>query len=175
MSKLILFSLNICFFFFVSSSLIYSFPVKINDNSFFYVIADSTASATDTLQTQQEIGKIFTAADADSLFGPVQSADTVKTQILVQLAEKSPSYLMFNLIDGKANILDSSRTVLFGTLGTVKPDQVFRLFSTSKVLELIKQGGSDTTIIELRTNVLTLTNGTSIMEEGLPCPPYCEK
>ena len=173
MNKLYLFSLYICFFFFVSAGNIYSSQLIVNGKSSSIVIADSTASAADTLQTQEEIGKIYSAAEADSLYGKALSADTIKTEILIQLAEKSPGCLMFNLIDGKANILDSSRTVLFGTLGTVKPDLVFRLFSTSKVLELIKQGGSDTTIIQLRTNTTTLTNGDAVMEEGQPCPPYC--
>jgi len=87
--------------------------------------------------------------------------------------------MMFNLIEGKACILNASREVISSNSlvvsinQTIEPTQVFRLFSTSKVLELIKQGGSDVTTIETRANVLTLNNGDIILELSLPCPPIC--
>lgn len=156
------FSMFICLLLFASQSFIYSSQL---------IITDSTSLASDTIKIA---GKIFIKAEADSLFGPVQNADTIKTEILKQLADKSPDYLMFNITDGKANIINSSREVIYGTMETVKPEQVFELFSASKVQELITTGGADITIIELRTNVLTITNGTTIMEEGIPCPPHCK-
>ncbi|MDR3627516.1 MAG: hypothetical protein P4L45_11815 [Ignavibacteriaceae bacterium] len=164
------FFLFICLLLFTSPYFIYSSQIKVTDKSFSIIIADSTSSASDTTKI---IGTIFTKAEADSLFGPVQYSDTMRTEVLMQLVNKSPQYLMFSFLDGKANILNSSREVIYGTLGTVKAEQVFKLFSSSKVQELITTGVEDITIIELRTNALTLTNGTIVLEEGSPCPPKC--
>jgi hypothetical protein len=161
MNILYKFSLFICLLLFASQNFDYSSQLIIND---------STSSTSDTTKI---IGKIFTKAEADSLFGPAKDADTLKTEILTQLADKSPDYLMFDIADGKANILNSSREVIFGTLGTAKSEQVFELFSANKVQELINTGGANITIVELRTNTLTLTNGDIVMEEGVPCPPKC--
>jgi hypothetical protein len=71
------------------------------------------------------------------------------------------------------NIPNSSKEVIFGTLETVKPEQVFELFSASMVQELVNTGGADITIVGLRTNTLTLTNSDTVMEEGIPCPLKC--
>jgi hypothetical protein len=38
---------------------------------------------------------------------------------------------------------------------------------------LIKQGSSDITTIETRKDVLTLTNGATVLELSMPCPPVC--
>jgi hypothetical protein len=130
-------------------------------------------ASNDTVHFTGTAGKIYTKAAVDSLYGPVLNSDTIKTADLANLAVNSPSYIMFNLINGKACILNASRQVIFSTAQTINPDQQFRLFSTNQVLELIKQGGSDVTSVEKRANTITLTNGVIAMEEGEPCPPIC--
>jgi hypothetical protein len=138
-----------------------------------------SAALSDSTKITGEIGKIYTKTEADSLFGPVLTIDTVKTDDLAKLAKNTPKYMLFNLIEGKACVLNASREVIFnnplvvGKAPTIEPTKVFRLFSTSKVLELIKQGGSDVTTIETREKALVLTNGASVMEESIPCPPIC--
>ncbi|MGD1006609.1 MAG: hypothetical protein ABR980_05195 [Ignavibacteriaceae bacterium] len=156
---------------FVSSN--FTFSQTINNT------AKASTTISGTTNITGEVGKIYTKAEADSLYGPVLKADNIKTDDLAKLAENSPKYMMFNLIEGKACILNASREVISSNSlvvsinQTIEPTQVFRLFSTSKVLELIKQGGSDVTTIETRANVLTLNNGNTILELSLPCPPIC--
>ena len=60
-----------------------------------------------------------------------------------------------------------------GPASSIKPDQVFKLLSTSKVIELLTLGGSDITNVEIREKALTLTNGLTALEETSACPPWC--
>jgi hypothetical protein len=165
-------------------ALLFGLMLFISTNSTYSQTSNDTtkvsAALSDTAKITGEIGKIYTKAEADSLFGPVLTVDTVKTTDLANLAKNTPKYMLFNLIDGKACVLNASREVIFnnslvvGKAPTIEPTKVFRLFSTSKVLELIKQGGSDVTTIETKANVLTLTNGATVLEQSLPCPPHCD-
>ena len=124
------------------------------------------------------IGKLYTKADANQTYGAVVSSVTINTQILLNAIEKSPGYIMFNIINGQLTILNGKRGVLFSTdkLTTAVPARtVFHIFSASKVQELITLGGNSTfTTIELRpNNVLTVTSNTATLEGSLQCPPIC--
>ncbi len=124
------------------------------------------------------VGKLYTKADANQTYGPVVSSVTINTEIILKAIEQSPDYIMFNIINGQLIILNGKRGVLFSTdkLTTAVPARtVFHYFSTSKVKELITLGGNATfTTIELRpNNVLTVTSGTSTLEQSLFCPPFC--
>jgi hypothetical protein len=165
MRKIRLFTALISLALFVYSNYAYSQPL--NDTT------NVSTSISDTARITGEVGKIYTKAEADSLYGPVLKADTIKTEALIKLAEKTQKYIMFNLIEGKAYILNSARVAISDTTLAVKPDQQFRLLSTSKVLELIKQGGSDVTTMEIRAKTITLTNGVIVLEQTIPCPPFC--
>ena len=81
--------------------------------------------------------------------------------------------MMFNLINGKTCILNSARAAISDTTLNIKAKQEFRLLSTNKVLELIKEGGSNVTTVETRANTITLTNGMNVLEQTMPCPPFC--
>ena len=162
---------------------LFSIALFISSNSTFSQTADGTSKAptaiSDTTVITGEVGKIFTKAEADSLYGPVLIADTIKTEELAKLTTASPKYMLFNLIEGKSFVLNDSRAVLLsnalivGKALTVSPTQAFRVWSTSKVQELIKQGGSDVTTVETRAKALTLTNGATVLEESAICPPLC--
>jgi hypothetical protein len=170
MRKIYLFDLLLVLALCVSSN--YSFSQTANDST-------KTSAVSDTAHITGEVGKIYTKAEADSLYGPILTIDTIKTEDLSKFAENSPKYMMFNLIEGKAYVLNASREVISGpslVVGkpqSVEPTKAFKLFSTGKILELIKQGGSDVTTVEIRSNVLTLTNGSSVLEKSSTCPPIC--
>ncbi len=120
------------------------------------------------------VGKLYTKADADQIYGPVLQSVTISTSDLSSLTAKTPNYIMFNIINGQLYILNSSRVVLSGPVTAVSSSQVFRYFSTSIVNQCLQQGQASTTTVELRTNsVLTVTNGDVTLEMGSPCPPYC--
>lgn len=120
------------------------------------------------------VGKLYTKAEADQIYGPVLQSVTINTSALSAITAKTPNYIMFNIINGQLYILNSARTVLSGPATAVSASQVFRYFSTSIVNQLIQQGQATSTTIELRGNdVLTVTNGDSTLEMSYPCPPYC--
>lgn len=124
------------------------------------------------------IGKLFTKAQADQNFGKVNSSVTVNTLTITQAIEKSPDYLLFNIVNGNLLILNRKRGVLYSANPAtmkVASNVPFHIFSVSKVKELISSGGNNPfTIVELRDNgILTITNGTETMEMSLMCPPYC--
>ena len=129
-------------------------------------------------QATKVIGKLFTKADANQIYGKVNTSVTVNTSTILQAMEKSPDYLMFNIINGKLIILNSKRAVLYSSdfsTRSVSSNTVFHKFSVSKIKELISTGGNNAfTTIELRNNdVLTATNGTETIEGGILCPPNC--
>ena len=162
---------------------LFNIALFISSNYTFSQTAGETSKAATTIsdiaKITGEVGKIYTKAEADSIYGPVLIADTIKTVDLLKLAEKSPKYMMFNLIDGKAVVLNASREVISSNAlvvsktQTIESKQVFRFLSTSKLLELIKLGGAGVTTIENRTSALTLSNGVTVLEQIAPCPPIC--
>jgi hypothetical protein len=120
-----------------------------------------------------EVGKLYTKTEVEKLFGNIVKSVSISSVELTKLANETPDYIMFNILDGHLFILNSSRKVLMGPASSVKSDQVFRLLSTHKVIELLTMGGSDITNIEIREKALTLTNGLAALEEAFPCPPIC--
>ena len=129
-------------------------------------------------QTTGIIGKLYTKAAADQTYGKVNSSVTVNTLTITQVIERSPDYLMFNIINGNLIILNGKRAVLYSSdfsTNSVSKNTVFHAFSVSKVKELIQMGGNNPfTTVELRNNdQLTVTNGYETLEGSLMCPPMC--
>ena len=118
------------------------------------------------------VGKLYTKVAADQTYGKVNTSVTVNTTTLIQAIEKSPDYLLFNIINGHLIILTGKRAVLYSTdlsITSVSRSTVFHAFSTSMIKQLISSGGnSPFTTVELRDNdVLTVTNGTETIEQSL--------
>jgi len=127
-----------------------------------------------TQTTTGVIGKLYTKDQANQIYGPVLQSISINTTSLSALAAKTPNYIMFNILNGQVVILNSYRSVLYGPMTAVSASQVFRVFSTSIVNQLIQQGGSPTTNIELRANnTLTVSNGEETLEMSYTCPPIC--
>ena len=119
------------------------------------------------------VGKLFTKTEADQLYGPVKQSISINTSTLTNLAAKTPDYILFNIVNNNLYILNSSRAVLDGPTLSVSSSQVFKVASTSMLLNLLKQGQSATTTFEVRANVFTVTNGDFTLEEVATCPPVC--
>lgn len=127
---------------------------------------------------QSVVGKLYTKADANTTYGPVQVSVNVDTKVLQRIIKMSPDFIMFNIKSGKLMITNRKKEMLFSNDAALKSaaaDQVFHYFSTSKIIELLKNGGTaDVTSIELRNNeTLTVTNGTETLERSILCPPNC--
>ncbi len=122
----------------------------------------------------QTVGKIFSKAVADSLYGPVLNSVKISTDSLQKTAALTKNGIMFNIIGNDSLIILGDNRVALSQKGLTVPDSVvFKYYSVSVLEKLLKEGGSKETYIEKRKKVLTVTNGVYTMEEARPCPPFC--
>lgn len=123
----------------------------------------------------QTHGKIYSQKEADDLYGPVLERINISTTQLTSLFDKASEFMMFSIIDKNLVILGKTRNLIYSSgLPVFQTTDVFVMFSTSKIKELVDTGRSDETIIERRENVLTISNGAITLEYGVHCPPYCD-
>ena len=121
----------------------------------------------------QEYGKIFSKNEADKLFGVVYKSQNIKKDVLISALQNTSKVVMFKLENNFLTILGDEREVLFSSGSFTDKNQVFRLFSKSKVEELLRLGNDDNCFVEDRERVLTVTNGDYTLEVSVPCPPTC--
>ncbi|MCB9211018.1 MAG: hypothetical protein H6610_08640 [Ignavibacteriales bacterium] len=121
----------------------------------------------------QEYGKIFSKTEADKLFGVVYKSQNIKKDVLISALQNTSKVVMFKLENNFLTILGDEREVLFSSGSFTDKNQVFRLFSKSKVEELLRLGNDVNCFVEDRERVLTVTNGDYTLEVSVPCPPTC--
>jgi len=121
----------------------------------------------------QEVGKIFTSNEADSLFGKVIESKIVSSSILKEWLNSTNDKVMFKLENDNLTVLGDQRDLIFSNSSYTESNAVFHMFSKSKVLELLKKGGDSNSYFENRSKVLTITNGNFTLDLATPCPPYC--
>ena len=123
----------------------------------------------------ENIGKIYTKSEADTLYDAVNSSSKINTSELQNIVTMAKDHIMFQIIEGELIILDKDRNIIFtdGNSSTVPKSTVFHVFSTSMLNKLLADNNNQETFIEKRKNVLTVTNGDATLEQGLPCPPNC--
>ena len=56
----------------------------------------------------------------------------------------------------------------------ISSKEIFTVYETQKLIELITLGKNDVNFVELRQKVLTITNGLFTIEFGTFCPPICQ-
>ena len=126
-------------------------------------------------------GKIFTKEAANEKFGKVISSKKVETRILEDYAAGNEK-IMFRLKAEKLNVLTEQRSSLLKSF-EINENDVYHLFSSKLIQELVTKGGEDTTTIEIRSSyskdnstepILSITNGAYTLEASLFCPPYCD-
>ena len=123
------------------------------------------------LLNAQVIGKIFDADYANKEFGKVQSSVEINNTELKNLLEEAGEYIMLNIDTGEIRALNGNR---MSVKGDAKSDEeVFYKMSTSQVRKLLEKGGKESTLVEMRPETLTLTNGSYTMDLTWPCPPEC--
>ena len=121
----------------------------------------------------QEVGVIFTKSEADQKFGEVIDTTEISSAQLTEFLNKTGNYLLFKIANKNLYILDESRNPLYPSNLSIDPEDVYELFSVSKVEELLKQGESKQTFFEKRKNVFSITNANYTLEQGALCPPWC--
>jgi hypothetical protein len=119
-------------------------------------------------------GIVYSRQEADSIYGAVLNYNEVQSILLQKFFNSSDGELMFRMQDGSLIILNSSREQLYPGGITVSPSDVFRVFSVELINQIITDGNSPVTRVELRANeIISLTNGEYTLEYGGECPPYC--
>jgi hypothetical protein len=124
--------------------------------------------------SQNIVGKIYTNAEASSLYGPVMTSVAISSIQLNNLTLQTTNYLMFRILNGNLIILGDKRKVLYPVNTSIGTQDVYRYLSISLIQKIIKDGNSPMTYIEIRNNeVLTITNGVYTLENTMICPPFC--
>ncbi|MBA4405754.1 hypothetical protein C0389_00610 [bacterium] len=122
----------------------------------------------------QTIGKIFSKNEANTLFGPVIESKSITVTDLTNVLSQTNQYVMFLIKDGRIAIkVDSGQLISDGAVN-INPTDVFYKFSKSIVKDLLYFSTLGIVNVERRESVFTLTTGDVTLENGLPCPPFCD-
>lgn len=128
------------------------------------------------LSAQEVIGKIFTKAEADQMFGPVLKKFDIDVNAVKALLDQAGDYIMFNYDTDNLYIVNGKKKVIFnyGQMKNSFSTEIFRKFSVSVVRDLLSRGSENKVHIEKRTDVITITYSSLSMDMSTPCPPFCE-
>lgn len=125
-------------------------------------------------------GKIITASEADVLFGPVLKSEKINVQHLKAILGNASDRVMFGFKNGKVNILDKTRKAIFPSAAAVEHSDVFHIFSTAIVEELLGlEKGTEVTVEQRAKNILSITTSSIggdayTLEFAQSCPPFCQ-
>ncbi|NCO31439.1 hypothetical protein GW891_01055 [bacterium] len=122
----------------------------------------------------QEIGKIFNKIEADELYGPVLESRTITSEKLKSIIIYSTDKVMFRLENNQISILGDTRNLLYSNSKFIVTNQLFHMYSKSKVIELLNIGKSEIVVLENRKEVFSITVGDYTLEMSNPCPPNCD-
>ena len=138
------------------------------------ILLSITLSSKTFAQSTTEVGKLYTKANADQLYGKVIESVAIDSKLLKKIVDNAGKYVMFYFKNGKLKIFNEKRSEIYPNEGaTVDSNEPLRLFSASKVNELLSSGKSDVTTVEIRQDVLTVTSGMTTLEFAILCPPNC--
>ncbi len=121
----------------------------------------------------QTIGKIFTAEEADELFGEVLTSVNIEKNVLYDLIDKTESVLMFGIFDGKLVITGDNRKLLCPENYQLNDEDVLHVWTTDIIIDLLDKGEQDVATVEKRREVMTITYGQQTLEMSGWCPPIC--
>jgi hypothetical protein len=142
--------------------------------SYVYVVSVLVLLSFPSLHAQgTPTGKLITVVEADSLFGGVQIAVNFTADSVQNWLAQTDSVIMFSIRDGQLFVLGDHRKVIAPPAAVVNPDEVFHLYSKSKVEELLHSGAEPLIDFEQRKSVMTIKDGSSVLEFGDNCPPNC--
>jgi hypothetical protein len=141
--------------------------MKIRNISLFLIVFFSS------IAFSQEIGKIYSKDEADSLFGKVIESAELSVSDLNSLLTQSQNNIMFSIVDNQLILLGDNRKVLSPTTKDVSDSDIFAVCSISKLLELLNYGDDSKISFEKRLNNPTITFGAHTLEDLVVCPPYC--
>jgi len=121
----------------------------------------------------QTYGKLFLKADAEQYYGTVAKSFQFSTKEIFSFLKQTDKVLMFNITDNKLFILGDGMKSIYPDSVVVSKKEVYRVFNTSIIRELISKGKSKTINFEKRNSVLTISDGEYLLELSGFCPPIC--
>lgn len=124
--------------------------------------------------TAQTIGKIFSAEEADELFGKVLTSVNIEASTLQDLVEKTENVLMFGIFDSELVIAGEGRKVLYPEDYQLNDEDVMHVWTIDIITDLLDKGKQDVSTVEIRSEVMTITNGLYTLEISGWCPPICQ-
>src|SRR4030042_4457518 len=117
------------------------------------------------INAQTVAGKIISGIEAEQLFGKPEYSTEMSSSRLADYV-RSSSMLFLYMTQEILVITNEKKEILFPEGYTLTGKELFHVYSSSVVNELLKKNSGDTIFIEMRKNVLTITNGDSTMEFG---------
>jgi hypothetical protein len=128
-----------------------------------------------------QVGKLYSPEEANKLFGNVLYSADINTNTLAALIKKTDKSIMFGLINKQLIILDNKRHLLYPEKADFKETDVFTVYSTAVLNELLEtgklnkqtDGDAETVSVEQRREVLSVSSDAQTLETGNKCPPYC--
>ncbi len=121
----------------------------------------------------QYLGEIISNQTAEKEFGSVTNSVSILSELLQSLSENTKDLMMFNILNNQLYILGDNRKILYPSNAQISTDSVFKVYSKTKVMELLIQGQNKYATIENRNETITVTNGNFTLEYGSLCPPWC--
>lgn len=104
-----------------------------------------------------QMGKIYTLEEANKLHGNVIYSVEINNNVLLELLKKTENSIMFGLINRELVILDNHRNLIYPEKAEVRDTDVFTVYSTDIVSELILNKESDNISVEQRREVLSVS------------------
>ena len=125
----------------------------------------------------KQIGKFYEPEEANKLFGNVIYSVDLNTNVLSGLLKKTNNIIMFGIINRELIILDNNRGIIFPEKAEIKDTDVFTVYSTDLLIELISNNKSNSqsnnVTVEQRSEVLSISTDKATLETGGKCPPFC--
>jgi hypothetical protein len=126
-------------------------------------------------------GELFSKEEADAKYGPVLDSYKLKVGEFKDVLGKTTQSIMFLFKDGKTYVFDKDRNIIHknGDRDEFSKAIVLKRYSVSVVEELLAKGATtvdaadNSVIIEQRADVISVSYGSTTMEVGSDCPPWC--
>lgn len=125
-------------------------------------------------------GKIIKASEANANFGPVLKSEKLNVKELRMVMRNTPERILVGFKNGRVHILDKGRKVQYPSVASIENSDVFHVFSTTIVEELISlEKGTEVTVEQRGNNILSITTSSIsgedayTLEYSIPCPPEC--
>jgi hypothetical protein len=121
------------------------------------------------------MGKIYTPEEANKLFGDVIYSVDINSNVVSELLKKTEKSIMFGLINREIIILDNNRNLIYPEKAEYTDTDVFTVYSTDIVRELILNKEAGNVSVDQRKEVLSVSYNNKTLETGTWCPPFCSQ